>query len=416
MKYLFRKEPKDFPYLVIWIVAVIFMAIPVLGYKVSIPGGISLRILLLCAIVFIGCTIRLANRSVFSSRQRLAQWIVAFFLGWLSIMYLRSGEYVIWYTHYTMQYNFPSFYPMLLLLVPVIPLMRTFFRTQAWLCYLGIVLLLLSSLWSRDYGMLQFIFEGFVLGAGLIVMTQRYHSKNLNMAAYICLVLGFLFATVYARRNLMITSALYLGVAFYELLFSDFIKSKATRMLLIISAVMVILGGVVFFIINSNGVFSKISERAASNTREYVVFHFVADFSTAPTDLIWGRGMEGTYACGGIAGQELEDDQRNVIECGYLQNILKGGIIYLLLYLFLFIYAMTQGFRSHNRLLQACAWILLIQMIEMIGFGLHTLNVKGLLLWMAVALCLQQDLKEKTDEEVKEMIYEPKFEFPKWVQ
>jgi hypothetical protein len=66
---------------------------------------------------------------------------------------------------------------------------------------------------------------------------------------------------------------------------------------------------------------------------------------------------------------------------------------------------MVCGFRSHNQLCQASAWILAIQIIDMFPFGLHAFNTKTFMIWMAVAICFNRELCNKNDAEIADTFF-----------
>lgn len=158
-----------------------------------------------------------------------------------------------------------------------------------------------------------------------------------------------------------------------------------------------------YFQSKADSTFSLISERASEDTREYVFFNYFSDMSN---DLWLGRGMRGEYYCpipNLSTGEYLE--YRDVIECGYLQVILKGGIINLLIMLLIFIPAVYRGLvYSKNGFSKACAIVILLWLIDMFPFGLPSLSIRYFLVWMAVGVCYSNSVIMKREEDVKKML------------
>lgn len=397
----------------LWMALSAYSAACLLGTWVPALDRLKLPVLMLSVMVTLG--LLFTNLSLKGhERSRTANVVIALLLLWMAVMYFGSGEQVTWWVNYITQYDYASWTWCWVLLLPVVPLLRSYLRCIEVISYAGLLFSVVSLVRYTDNAFMQFLCEGFTLGAGLVVMTQRYHTKKLNAVCYAVLVVGLLTATIHARRNLMLTSACYLMVGGAQLMFGSTIKSKASRMMVVLTGVFVLLCGAGFYLANSRGMFKRITERAGDNTREYVYLHFAADLGTHPQDLVWGRSMKGTYECGGVEGEESNEGQRDVVECGYLNNMLKGGVIYLSLYMTLMLMAVTRGFKGRNTLAKACAWMLLFQLGDMVYFGIHSFNLKAYLVWMAVAIGLNQRLTQLTDDEMRDLIYEPKLELPKW--
>ncbi len=114
-------------------------------------------------------------------------------------------------------------------------------------------------------------------------------------------------------------------------------------------------------------------------------------------DLIFGRGSVGTYrsmASGGIF--------RANIECGYLQIILKGGVIMLCLMLLMAVPAMVKGiFTSRNYVSKAFGFIVAGRLIEMVFFGLPEASPRYALFWLAIGICLNARIHHMTDSQIE---------------
>lgn len=78
---------------------------------------------------------------------------------------------------------------------------------------------------------------------------------------------------------------------------------------------------------------------------------------------------------------------RQVIETGYLFMILKGGIIYLFLYVALYLHAIIRAFKSGNILLKIMAAELIIRLFTLYPFGLPAFGYTDLLCWIFILYC-----------------------------
>jgi hypothetical protein len=292
-----------------------------------------------------------------------------------------------------------------LLLIPVTSLVRSFYTYayHTYLWYLAVFFIPLLVPW--DFGVAQMFFETFVVASIFIFLTNKYHSPRTLLFAVICILVSFLVATLNARRNLMLSMGLYLMVGSCTYVFGSKIKSLENKIVIIAGAALFLLAAIYAFLADTTGAFSLIVQRAGDNTREGVFLYFFIDMDSVQDWLI-GRGILGTYYCPGVDADDV--DYRTALECGYLHYILKGGCIYLLFYLVTFITAIVRGFRSKNQLCKAAAWILIIQLIDLAPFGLHAFNTKTFMIWMAVAICLSNELRQKSDDDIYHLFFTPR--------
>jgi len=250
---------------------------------------------------------------------------------------------------------------------------------------------------------------------GFILLTFFYHSKKRVIVSFIVMFLSLFIITIMARRNIMITCACFL---FISLLIIPFINKNITvvkKGLFIFSFVTVAYLGFNFFISNESDMFYKFSKRATSDTRETVFLFYFLDMSD--TNWIIGKGLNGTYFCPGIDKQwsggedtgHKDMDERVYIENGFLQLILNGGVVYLILYMMVLVPAIILGlFFSRNLLSKGCAILILLFIIDMMPFGLPTFSFRHFIVWFCVAICFSKEMRLKDDEEISNFLNQPK--------
>jgi hypothetical protein len=333
---------------------------------------------------------------------------------WTLVMWLNSDvKELALIDNYLSNYYVLPYAAIALLVVPATPLVRSLFdfayRTYRWYW----VLCPLPLIYTWNYGFNQDIVETFIVASVFLFLTNKYHSPRTLIGAVVSLILGFLMCTLTARRNMMLTIALYMMVGCCSYVFGNKIKSLENRIVIIATAGLFLISAVFIYMADSTGAFSLIAERASENTRDGVFLGFALDMDTTK-DWVMGRGLFGTYYCPGIDDVDVED--RTVIECGYLQCILKGGCIYLVLYLATLITALVRGFRGRNQLSHAAAWILVIQLFDMLPFGIHAFNTKTFLIWTAIALCFNRELCDKTDAEIADTFFQTRHTHLPWQQ
>lgn len=134
------------------------------------------------------------------------------------------------------------------------------------------------------------------------------------------------------------------------------------------------------------------------STREEFMEAMVRDFNNDYVSWIIGRGVNGCYSLGGGI-------LRNSLEWGYMWLILKGGVIYLVLYVYILVKAFIKGyFRSRNIFAKALGVLCLVQVLLLIPFGLPTVSVQCLLVWHSIRLLNSPSFLNITDHEMYKII------------
>jgi hypothetical protein len=237
---------------------------------------------------------------------------------------------------------------------------------------------------------------------GFILCTSAYHSKFRNLLALSIVVLTLLFAIIRARRGLTLycSSILFFAYLIY------FYNSKK-KYIHIYGLVLFLCLGALYvskmtYHIRENRIFGFFAERGDDDTRTGIEWYFYNDMKMK--DWIVGKGILGSYYCPDIS-ESQQTDFRDDIETGYLQIILKGGLVSLILFLLIAIPAIIKGiFFSRNMLAKASGiWILLF-ISTLYPRDETKFNMNYLLVWMSIGLCYRKDLRKMQQKEVIEYL------------
>lgn len=398
----------------IWYGLVMYNIILLSELYFEIYDDLTLNLLLVASILIV--IINIASYYSFEYQNKVNKIIIGCIFFWYLVMYINSDPTeLLMKFNYLLPYSVLPYCVILLLGLPTINFLRSSINAIYKINILFLFIFFIPLL-IRDNGIKQLFLETFAAGAGFIYITNKFHSSRNCFIALIVLVLAFIVATLTARRNLMLTFGLYILIGSIGVIINGKIKSLESKFIAILITLLLLIGGISFYLQESTGTFSLLTERAKENTREEVFLAYAIDMAN-PKDLILGRGMFGEYYCPGIDKDEEADefkDYRKDIECGYLQIILKGGIIYLLLYLSIFCLAIYKGLKSSNQLSKSCTCLLLIQLIDMFPFGLHAFNIKTFIIWLAIAICLDVDIRKMKDIEVMNILFKKKLTLLPW--
>lgn len=166
---------------------------------------------------------------------------------------------------------------------------------------------------------------------------------------------------------------------------------------------MVLLG--VYFVLSSD-LFSFIFERGMEDTRSFVEETMLSQMSDF--DMFFGKGLNGRYYCP-LREHEYLDGWRYGIETGFYNIVLKGGYLMAFLYIILLAIPAYKGyFKSCNQLCKAGGFYIFLSLLELYPFGLLAFDIKFLIIWMMVALCMNPVVRKMSDEDVKRFFFNMK--------
>jgi hypothetical protein len=150
---------------------------------------------------------------------------------------------------------------------------------------------------------------------------------------------------------------------------------------------------------NRKDTFSLITRRIDDDTRTDVERYFYRDFELK--DWIIGRGINGQYFCPGVNDGERISVYRGVIETGFLQIILNGGIISLCLFLLIAVPAIFKGlFYSKNLLSKAAGiWIILFFLYAYPG-NPTIFSMNYILVWISFGICYSEEIRRTSDSDI----------------
>lgn len=280
---------------------------------------------------------------------------------------------------------------------------------------LGILFLLYDVLFSgnllnMDYENTntKFTYEHFVkilsAPAGLILLTYRYQDKRVKYFAIVVLLVSAIFAVIRARRALLMLTISPLLISYLIYLYTRERKffSKLAQMI-VISGLLIFVGMGDYFT-RLPKIFEFFSERVTEDTRSGVEMFFYRDMTTK--DWIIGKGIDGEYFCPGIE-TGTHSIYRAMIETDYLNIILKGGLVSLILLLMIAVPAVVKGlFFSRNNLSKVAAVWILMWIIELYPATVTTFSLHYISVWLAIGLCYSDNIRNASEESIDQIFSE----------
>jgi hypothetical protein len=239
-------------------------------------------------------------------------------------------------------------------------------------------------------------------GCGLILFFSVYLSKKKVNIAFTIVFIELLSFIYLARRSIVFS---ILGFIIFAYLLN--IRNKYRPLIFRTIPLLVCFG--FFFILRFPNAYTtitlKMTERFSEDTRSSVFEMFFYDIQD---HMVFGKGMNATYFCplgGEISEEDIVSEEiyyRDVVENGYLQLLLSGGIVHIFLFFLLLFPAAINGiFRSSNQFTRACGIIIFLWLVDMIPYGLPSLSLHYIFVWICVGLCYKPSIRAKTDDEIR---------------
>ena len=246
----------------------------------------------------------------------------------------------------------------------------------------------------------------FACASGLILLTWPYHNLSKKIVATAALLLALYVSAVLARRNIILTTAGFIIFSYLSYFF--FMRDKATKKFLSLYAVAIIMiGGISFFAGRKNSSFKLLAGRAKDDTREYVFDQY---FLSMENSMWMGKGIDGTYYCP-LVTEYIDIDPveyRDLIECGYLQVMLKGGAVNLFFLLAILVPAVILGvFFSNNFFSKGCGMLIFLWLVDMGPYGLPAFSLRYILVWICVGVCYDKRIRSMGEASIRKFIALP---------
>lgn len=270
--------------------------------------------------------------------------------------------------------------------------------------YLGIIFLIITAIMPSlilNRSTAEIFIHPLAFGSSFLLMNARYLSKKKVIICFLVTLVALLSFVYLARRNAVLTYSGFIIAA-------GFLYIKNISFLRIIQMIP-ILTGLIFLSFFAENVIpssftARLSDRLSEDSRSIV---FEAFFDGIRNKEIFGKGMNGTYYCpfnetvtdDGATFGEIE--YRNVIENGYLQLMLTGGILHIILFLLVMLPAAYLGiFKSTNNLSRACGAIVFLWLIDMAVYGLPRIYMQYIFVWICVGICYKKSFRQMEEEEI----------------
>lgn len=227
--------------------------------------------------------------------------------------------------------------------------------------------------------------------------------NKIKVLIWLSFILSLLATLFMGRRSASVILIGYLLLPFFVKLLG-----KKKTLLNILTAIIVLIIFILPNIMYSNveefweDNFTVMSKRLDDDTRSGTENDFFKDMKTMD-EWVTGRGMVGVYKSPAVA--DVDKLYRPIIETGYLNMILHGGLLLLIPYVLILISSFVKGFfYSKNRFVKCCGIFCLYYLVLLYPGGHLKLTMICLMLFMAIRICQSNMWRNMSDEDIQEII------------
>jgi hypothetical protein len=176
--------------------------------------------------------------------------------------------------------------------------------------------------------------------------------------------------------------------------------SQSTKYNFLSFSILILLTLSIFIYQNKKSIYifeRGVSSSGFNDSRGETIDNFLYEFGREPNDYLYGRGLNGTFQ----KFSSGDNMYSRTIEIGYFNILWKGGIVYLIPMMLLFIISFVKGFfNSKNDFVKGLSGIILWQIIYMGSFGMANFATNYVLIWISVAICLDPRMRNFTNNEI----------------
>lgn len=250
------------------------------------------------------------------------------------------------------------------------------------------------------------IIRAFAGTSGFLLLISPFLSSFKRKVVLNIFLVSLVILMLHARRNMVLYFGLFYFFYFILLFFTNGYLVKAIRVKIIFNTfILILIASFLYIVINPD--FSLLIEKSTTgmDSRVDVIEEFSQDLIPFSSDFFLGKGMYGRFYSYYLGDKE-DNGLRSLIENGYLQLILNFGFIFLFCFVIISITGFIKGFfYSENLYVKACASVLIINLIDMIGYGVPEISFRYFLIIFCVPFCFSVEFRNYTDLEIKKLIF-----------
>lgn len=212
-------------------------------------------------------------------------------------------------------------------------------------------------------------------------------------------VFSFYYCYTEGERSILGMEALCILGLFFFLIFQY--KMRLLKVVKLYSCVVPILGVTLTTVnlVTGDSIFTILENKygdkssMVQDTRTFL-FRELNEDLTNTDSWLYGKGILGTYYSqvmhNALIHKNYSDNENRLgTECGHLWLLLKGGILYAILYILLFYVAILKGNRSNNVFLIFLSFIMANRLLMMFISFTPSFDLLNIMIWLFMSFCIQ---------------------------
>ncbi len=280
-----------------------------------------------------------------------------------------------------------------------------YFHSLSRILFLYMLLVAIISIFFIDYFELQLFL---LMPVFYIILTIPLRS-GLGKLFVILISVSIILVSLTNRAGLLRILISYSIVAVYYLILYLKINKKLLAFLIFlilllppVALYMGIKGESIFELImgNNNNEYSQLDPTV--DTRTFLYYEVFQDLKSNKA-FLFGKGLNAGYYSAAFVTYN-----RPIVEVGFLQIILKMGIVGFLLYVIVILRALFRALkRSKSVFIKSLGLLLASYLLMLFVENVIAYNLLNILIWLVVGICYSDEMLNKNDEEIKRLFKLP---------
>ena len=263
------------------------------------------------------------------------------------------------------------------------------------------VLTWVFSLFFLHYFELQFFL---LMPIFYIIVTYPMQSPRNRILTFIISV-TIVVTSFTNRAGIMRIVFSYLIIVIYYIILNIKLNKKLINIIIfcvLMSPLYFIYQGIngenIFQVLSENNTQGTGQENLIADTRTDLYDEVLQDMQISKT-FIFGKGINGGYV-----SDSFDTFNRTAAEVGFLQILLKSGIVGFLIYMALFISAIFKALnKSKNLFMKYLGLLLSFYVLMFFIENILAFNLFNIIIWIVVGMCHSERLRDLNDEEIREL-------------
>ena len=279
------------------------------------------------------------------------------------------------------------FFP-LLMLIRIDLLLLYFLKSLVFISFLiNILVLFTLPFWLESPFFVDQISRTILSVSGIIYFFLIPYVARNKTIMLLNLIFAIVINIIVARRAETFFLA---GIFIYNLLEGFYFKPGKNSIFVLLTIVSIL------FFSSTFGFGNMLLERFEEGyDNRDIYFEEVLLSLSEKNSFVFGEGSQATYY------SDFRREDRNIVEHGYYDMLMRSGIIFVSLFCLISILAAYRGFfKSNNTFTRRIGVYIILYLVLMFGHGVFEFSYRVFFLWLSISICLSNDFFKLKDIDI----------------